>query len=230
MAFNIYKNILFNKVNEITNNTDNTSICSQLELPSSQSIVSQLGFKTENAINEFINTQNNTVNLKVKHSIISNHQIDVLFQYKNKIYYFECKNNMNMDTEKSLKSIEKIKNVETFLRKTYPGKKITCKFLNMWKHSADDITNLKNCIHKKDIFGYFSFFKIFGIQVSKRDFSQLFRNVKSQLNPGQNIENKEINNHISNYKHISLQRRHTLLKRKYDHFVSGTAPTIYTTC
>ena len=222
VAFNIYKNILIHKIDEIIiNSNNNFSICSQFQLPSSQSIVSQLGFKTENAINDFLNTLQGVTNLKFNTYRINNHQIDILFCHKNRIYYFESKINMNMDTEKSSKSKDKLNNIEIYLKQNYPGKKITCKFLNMWEHTSKNMDYLKNSIKKQDVYGYFDFFKIFGIQVPKNEYNNLFNVVKQKLNNLSASQNNTIiNTNVDKYKHLSLTRQHTLLKRKYDEFAN----------
>ena len=71
------------------------------------------------------------------------------------------------------------------------------------------------------VYGYFDFFKIFGIQVPKNDFNNLFNVVKQKLNnlsASQDYTN--MNTNVDKYKHLSLTRQHTLLKRKYDEFAN----------
>ena len=220
IPFNIYKDIMLSKINDITvNNYNNNSLCSQFNLPSSQSIVSQLGFKTENSVNDFLNTIQGVNNLKFETYKINNHQVDILFCYKNRIFYFESKINMNMDTEKCIISKNKLCNIELFLKQKYRGKKVTCKFLNMWEHTSDCMDYLKFPIKKHDVYGYFDFFKIFGIQVPKNEFNRLFNDVKQILNNitvSNNYTNNYYDTHVDRYKHLSLTRQHTLLKRKYD--------------
>lgn len=214
MTFLIYKNILCNKVDTIYNKKNNSSsICNKLNLPSSQSVLSQLGFKTEQAINEFVNTQSGVTNLKFLYPQIGPHQIDVLFEYKNTVYYFESKNNMQLDTEKSLKSIEKIRSINKYLRRTYRGKRIICKFINMWEYSSDNMTYLKRTIRKKDIYGYSDFFRIFKIDVSKREFQNLIKITADKLITPDISNNDDT---INKYKHMSLKRKYNLLEKKFN--------------
>lgn len=217
MTFLIYKNILCNNINFITNNkNNNTSLCSRLELPSSQSIVSQLGFKTENSINEYVNTHSDVTNLRMMYPKIGNHQVDVLFKYKKTIYYFESKNNLDMDSEKSIKSNEKIRNIKKFLKKEFRGYRIVCKYLNMWIHGSNQMNRLKGRINVKDVFGYSGFFRIFGVHVTKSEFNKLQSCVKKQLH-GMNFEHMceaEDTNTVNKYKYMSLQRKYNLLENK----------------
>ena len=147
--------------------------------------------------------------MKNTYNKIGSHQVDVLFEYKNTIYYFESKNNMKLDTEKSIKSKDKLIYIRKFLKRKYKSKKIICKFVNMWVYNSDNMDYIKSPIHKSDIYGYVDFFHIFDINVSKREYNKLLSSIKKILNPIQ----KDPNN-INKYKYLSLKRKYSLLEAK----------------
>lgn len=219
MTFLIYQNILCNNINSITINhsssNSNSSLSSRLELPSSQSIASQLGFKTENSINEYINTHSGISNLKQMYPKIGKHQVDVLFKFHNTIYYFESKNNLNLDTEKTIRSNEKIKNIKKYLTKEFSSYRVVCKYLNMWIYGSNNLIFKSGRMNKKDIYGYSDFFNIFGVKVTKNEFSKLQKRVKKQIHCI-NFEdiNESDNNSVNRYKYLSLQRKYDLLEQK----------------
>ena len=61
MTYINYSILLLRNVNTIKYKfkNKNQSVCQILNLPSSQSVVSQLGFITENSVNEYIQTYSN---------------------------------------------------------------------------------------------------------------------------------------------------------------------------
>ena len=223
MTYNDYTKILLHNTDSIKYKIKNKkqSVCQLLNLPSSQSIVSQLGFITENSINEYIKKYTNSTYLKNKYQQIKNHQIDILFEYNNIIYYFECKNNIELDTEKSIKCKEKLQNVQIFLKDKFQNKEICCKILCMWLNNTSNYnTIIKSPITNNDIYYYNDFFNIFNINVTKKQFDFFNRKLRVKLlnNMKENkIVNQTISNNISKYKYLSLERKHQLLKRKYSH-------------
>jgi len=214
MTYKTYGTILNNNVIKIDLHTKSSnSVCSQLDLPSSQSRLSQLGFKTEKTINQYINTHNHIIDMKNIHSKIGSHQVDVIFESNNIIYYFESKNNMKLDTEKSIKSKDKLIYIRKFLKQKYKSKIIICKFLNMWTYNSDNMNYIKSPINKSDVYGYVDFFNIFDINVSKREYNKLLSSIKKILNPIQKEKEEDIYN-INKYKYLSLKRKYSLLEAK----------------
>jgi hypothetical protein len=210
MTYQIYQSLLHQNVLLINLNIKSShSICAQLNLPSSQSCVSQLGFKTENTINQYINTYKNIKNMKNIYYKIGPHQIDIIFEYQNVIYYFESKNNMKLDTEKSIKSKDKLIFIEKYLKQKYKSKIIICKFLNMWISNSDTMNYIKKPIIKSNIYGYSDFFSIFNINVSQKEYNKLILNIKKILNPIPIILHDT--NYINKYKYLSLKRKYSLL-------------------
>jgi len=221
MTYINYSIILVRNVNTIKYKfkNKNQSVCQILNLPSSQSVVSQLGFITEKSVNEYIQTYSNINYLKNSYLNILNHQIDILFEYNNIVYYFECKNNIELDTEKSIKCKQKLQTIYNFLKKEFKNKEICCKILCMWTNtSLNNNSYIKNPLNINDIYGYNDFFNIFNISANNNQFR--FLNTKLRIKLLKNIKTNEIptspKKNISNYKFISLQRKHQLLKRKYN--------------
>ena len=221
MTYNDYSKILLHNTDSIKYKIKNKkqSVCQILNLPSSQSIVSQLGFITENSINEYIKSYTTSNYLKNKFQQIKNHQIDILFEYNNIVYYFECKNNIELDTEKSIKCKEKLHNVHKFLKNKFHNKEICCKILCMWLNNTSNHNKIiKSPISNNDIYYYNDFFNIFNINVTDKQFN--FKNKKLRIKLLNNMKeikivNQPISIDICKYKYLSLERQHQLLKRKY---------------
>ena len=107
MSLDLFKRIILKDVNniKISKNIKITgSFIEILCVPRYQSICIKLGTIFERGINSYIEQQyNNEINvdnmIKI-HPNINNKQIDCIFKKDNTIYYFEIKNNINLDTKK----------------------------------------------------------------------------------------------------------------------------------
>ena len=195
MNFNLFENILIKNIETIkyTIPKETGSLLELLDLPSSQSIVIKIGNIIEKSINEFIENFNRVTNLKNIHGdMINFRQIDTLFKYKKKVYYFEIKSNMNMDTEKSLQCKHKIEIVNTFLKKHYKNCDVISKFLSVRYPNAEEVKHFKKPIEKQMIYGYADFFKLFNIKVNNKMWENMFKKIQAILDINMNNEEKVV--------------------------------------
>ena len=96
-------------------------------------------------------------------------QADLYFKYNNKKYYFEIKNNVNLDTEKTKEVKEKLD-----LAKTDVKGVLTFRF-----------DKKENCFIKKTfynyIFGYNDFFSIFNENLTKEEFNSIIALLRNKF-------------------------------------------------
>ena len=148
---------------------------------SEQSVNIKMGNVLEKSFKDFlIETDQVLVDERSK---INHVQIDLLFLYKDIIYYFEVKNNINLDTEKSKTTLNKIKKIEDFLKKESPKKQVVSKILNS-RYSGYDVEILnfiKKPLSIDDIYGYQKFFEIFDISVKQEEWESFFGQIGSYI-------------------------------------------------
>ena len=158
------------------------SLIELLHLPRTQSLMSKLGFAMERAFNKCLRRIDGLVVLQSSHDIaIYGHQLDLLFKYKNVIYYFELKANLNLDTEKTIAVKKKIIKVEQMLKKQYPEKAVVSAVLSARYASKCDVGFMKLPLHTSDVYGYGEFFRIFSNEVTEQRWKLLFRRIGKQL-------------------------------------------------
>lgn len=96
-------------------------------------------------------------------------QADLYFKYNNKKYYFEIKNNVNLDTEKTKEVKEKLDLAETDVKGI-----LTFRF-----------DKKENCFIKKTfynyIFGYNDFFSIFNENLTKEEFNSIIALLRNKF-------------------------------------------------
>lgn len=96
-------------------------------------------------------------------------QADLYFKYNNKKYYFEIKNNVNLDTEKTKEVKEKLDLAETDVKGI-----LTFRF-----------DKKENCFIKKTfynyIFGYNDFFSIFNKNLTKEEFNSIIALLRNKF-------------------------------------------------
>lgn len=109
------------------------------------------------------------------------HQLDLLFECNDIIYYFESKLMGNLDTEKSKVTMDKIWNVERYLKSKYPNNKIVAKMLCGRFARRADVFGVKLPVSPEHIYGYAEFFELFGIQVSKEEWNDFFAGIGDTL-------------------------------------------------
>ena len=117
------------------------------------------------------------------------HEIDLCFQNERKIYYFELKANIDLDTEKLPATCIKVQNVHKYLETKFPGFEIISGVLNWSVFDKEDCIKNKtnksklkkfNSRETKVIF-FNDFCKIIDINFSKEEFYSFFREVGDLL-------------------------------------------------
>lgn len=105
--------------------------CGLPKVVSTQSTLIRAGYIFENAFNKIlegcdgvknINTRNKTTKKGTK-------QVDIMFSYKNEIYYYESKLNLLLDSEKKKMSKSKIFKIQRELEQLYPEQKVNVGYL-----------------------------------------------------------------------------------------------------
>lgn len=97
--------------------------------------------------------------------------VDIFFQKDDKYYYFELKTNMNLDSEKSKATDEKIKNVTNFFQNKY-NKKIISGCLTCWYENEKGLVNKL----KSDIYYMKDLFKLLGEDIpTKEEYYNAFK-------------------------------------------------------
>lgn len=126
--------ISINKNKFKINKEDNESFSILINIPLSQSEKIQLGIRMENMLSLFIIKNTLLKNIKEKNNK-GNKVTDHLFMDNDNkiIYYAELKANLNLDTEKSIKTVQKCLNIKNLLIKKYPNYKINM-FLVSLRH------------------------------------------------------------------------------------------------
>jgi hypothetical protein len=92
-------------LSSIKEKKENGSIIEILGLPSAQSLSIRLGNTIEDCFKEFSIRMGAEI---ISDTILDNRQADSYFEFDDCSYYFEIKNNVNLDTEKTKAVIEKI--------------------------------------------------------------------------------------------------------------------------
>lgn len=142
-----------------------------------QSINIKIGYVIERSLKKFISCIEGVVIDSV--SMILGSQVDILFDYNGTKYYFESKNNLNIDTEKTTATKNKVEKIKDFLLKENDN--VVAKILNNRYSSNETAKFYKYPITKDDIYGYSQFFNIFGIEVTKEDWEDFFLEVGTYI-------------------------------------------------
>lgn len=99
--------------------------------------------------------------------------IDIWFKLNSKMYYFEAKTNLDLDSEKSKATDSKVEAVTNWMKKTYPDIEVISGVLSCWfKKEAGLSVKIKNIFYMNDLFNildvemtseyYYSIMKEFG--------------------------------------------------------------------
>jgi len=105
-------------------------------------------------------------------------QLDILFMKDNVVYYFESKNNINLDTEKMPACIEKISKVKTALASRYPEYVVVAKILTSRFPTTQAIPRefFKNGLTNMNVIGYNDFFEIIGEEtINEEEWCKIIR-------------------------------------------------------
>lgn len=155
-----------------------------------QTILIRFGNAVEAAIQNYLGNRYRDIKSQVKpviHDFLDrNIQLDVAVEKDGTYFISELKYNMNLDTEKTSKVIEKLDLLGITLKKFYKsrGVKTNVTLVSLRYPYAKDIPNLKPefaAIKEQYILGYVEFFKLFGIDVTQEEWERFHREI------GQNI-------------------------------------------
>lgn len=187
------KQILMNMHKIIRGSVNKTGSLGDLVFPNkppvqpewSQAIRIRLGNVFEKSVKTFILNEipgAEDVTEEVKRVLFQfyerNIQLDFAVKYKGVIYVSEIKGNLNLDTEKVAKIIEKLDEISIALRDHYKKMDIATNVsLVSLRHStADAIDNLRQGfvpVRATYLAGYSEFFKVFGIDITEKMWTNL---------------------------------------------------------
>ena len=165
------------------------SLIELLNFPRTQSIMSKLGFALERAFKGFLQRMDGVRILNTRSDVdIYGHQLDLFFQYKKKIYYFEVKSNTNLDTEKSKSVVKKLQTVQRKIKQKFPNKEAICLVLSARYERQASVQNIKKPLQAdKHIYGYADFFDIFKVRATKNNWGRMFKRVGRIIEEKANI-------------------------------------------
>jgi hypothetical protein len=154
-----------------------------------QAILIRVGNSVEVAIQNYLSNRFENVKDEldpVIHSFLDRHiQMDVAIKKDNTYFVSELKYNFNLDTEKINKIVEKLDLFSITLKKFYKGKANTNVTLVSLRYPyAKDIINLKpelKAIKGQYILGYVEFFKMFGIEVTQKEWERFHKQIGEEV-------------------------------------------------
>lgn len=152
-------------------------------LNQSQSI--KLGIAMEKVIFDIINSNKEFKNLKEKNKK-GEKEKDLLFQKDNTIYYAELKSNLNLDTEKSSKTVDKILEIKKELDEKYPDCTINVSLVGLAFFEKSEIKRTianKYGMIKDNVVGIHDFFNKLGMKIfdNKKHHIEFVNRVASAL-------------------------------------------------
>lgn len=103
--------------------------------------------------------------------------VDICFIMGDKIYYFESKLNLNLDSEKSKATDKKISDVTNQLQKIHPDKEIMSGLLTCWWEHEKGI-NVKT---KTKLFYMKDFFELMGAKTTKENYYSTMKKFGEQI-------------------------------------------------
>ena len=162
----------------------------------SQSKRIQLGYRIENALNRAIDDHPETVSLKGRGTSLwmqlatnkmstggtgkGQKDVDCCFTLNNKdgyAYYFEIKTNLNLDTEKSKATIEKVKKITTCLEESesYPRGVFSSHLSPFWDNTNVVISSTMK--HHADIMFFGEFCELVGWAITRTDWIDILQDI-----------------------------------------------------
>lgn len=139
----------------------------------SQSQSIRFGNYLEKYLQEAIINSPNITDLNINNVVVGGKkiQMDIRFLYKDKVYYYELKTNLNLDTEKSSKTIEKINLVKEKLSELYTNHEVFVSILSPW-YKYENNMSIKIDLSHITFMG--DFLEMIGENVSETDYD-IFR-------------------------------------------------------
>jgi len=160
------------------------------EKPSEQSINIKFGHFGEFIAKEFIKSSSSLELLTCGVQKINDKKkdVDLIFKHEEnkKIYYFELKGNIELDTEKLPATIAKCKEIELSLKNTYSEYKIVCGILNWSVYDRKILTaGLSNIKAFENggikIYHMGDFLEIIDVTWNEADFNAYFREIGAKF-------------------------------------------------
>jgi len=111
---------------------------------------------------------------------IDKYQIDLLFEYDNVLYYFEIKNNTNLDTEKTKAVFDKIYAMKDILTDKY-DKQVKCFVLSNRYDTHKHVNHIKNPLTRDIIFGYNDLLSLFNDNIMKYEWEKMMKEIGSLI-------------------------------------------------
>lgn len=105
---------------------------------------------------KFFDIYNRNTDSKIKTK--GKKDVDVLFTFRNILYYFECKMNLNLDSEKAKATDKKIDDIYDFLEKKksdFGCQQVVAGVCNVWYEANRSVVLKNKVFYMKDIFNIF---------------------------------------------------------------------------
>lgn len=105
--------------------------CGLDRVVSTQSFLIRAGYIFEDTFTAILESCDGVknINTRKKTTKKDTKQVDIMFTYKNEIYYYESKLNLLLDSEKKKMSKSKIFTIKEQIEKTYPNQKVNVGYL-----------------------------------------------------------------------------------------------------
>lgn len=103
--------------------------------------------------------------------------IDIWFKIDNKMYYFEVKTNMNLDSEKSRATDKKVSDIANWISQEYPGYEVISGVISCWYEKEVGLpVKIKKSFFMKDLF------KILDIEITRDEYYSLMKDFGKSIN------------------------------------------------
>lgn len=96
--------------------------------------------------------------------------VDVWFNFKGKMYYFEAKTNLDLDSEKSKATDQKVEAISNWMKINYPNDEVVSGILSCWYTKELGLpVKVKNVVYME------RFFNLLGIEITKEEYYSVMR-------------------------------------------------------
>lgn len=102
--------------------------------------------------------------------------VDIWFKFRDKIYYFEAKTNLDLDSEKSKATDSKVDLISKWMSQNHPGVEVVSGVLSCWWCKEAGLpVKVKSVLFMEDLF------RILEISISSREYYDLMLNLGKSL-------------------------------------------------
>lgn len=102
--------------------------------------------------------------------------VDIWFTYKERMYYFEAKTNLDLDSEKSKATDLKVVDISIWMKMNYPEYEVISGILSCWWTKEAGLP-----VKVKDVYFMEDIFKILEIDVSKDEYYEIMKDFGTSL-------------------------------------------------